>query len=52
MDLIGMPGSVVAQSSDTINLLLMTSSHVNLNLPDFWKAERLELPVRSAIASV
>jgi len=52
MDLIGMPGSVVAQSSDTINLLLVAPSHVNLNLPDLWKVERLVLLVRSAIASV
>jgi len=52
MDLIGMPGSVVAQSSDTINLLMVPLSHVNLNLPDLWKVERLVLLVRSAIASV
>jgi len=52
MDLIGMPVSVVAQSSDTINLLMVPLSHVNLNLPDLWKVERLVLLVRSAIASV
>lgn len=47
-----MPVSVVAQSSDTINLLMVPLSHVNLNLPDLWKVERLVLLVRSAIASV
>jgi len=53
MDLVGMPVSVVAQSSETINLLLLPeSSHVNLNLPEAWKAVRLVLLVRSAIASV